>query len=264
MQYKQINVNSVLNKIAIKDRLFIGDYTVDPYQNCEFGCLYCDSSFDKTIYIKSNSAEILRNQLKNQEKGRIIVGSVHDPYQRIEMDFKLTRKILETIAESGFSCHILTKSDLVLRDLEILSEIDDCIVTMSIASLKDSVSDIFESNVPKPVKRLDVMEKLNNNGIKSGLAVIPIFPFISEVELDEIFRTAKASKADYILYKHLELKGDQKNIFFKLINKYYPDLLKKYEKLYENSYMPNKKYLLMLDAKLSDLYKKYKLKNMIF
>ena len=95
MEYKQIHCDSLLKKITKKDTLFNGMYCIDPYQNCEFGCLYCDSSFDKTIYIKSNAAKIIRNQLKNQEKGRIIVGSVHDPYQRIEMDFKLTKKILD-------------------------------------------------------------------------------------------------------------------------------------------------------------------------
>jgi len=264
MQYKHIRVESVLKKITNKDTLFAGDYIVDPYQNCEFGCLYCDSSFDKTIFIKTNAPEILREELKKHDKGMIIVGSVHDPYQKIEKNCKITRNLLEIISESGFSCHILTKSDLVLRDLDVLSKIKNCIVTMSISSVNKSVYNIFERDVPLSTIRINILEELRKSGIRSGLAVIPIFPFITEVELNEIFRTAKASKADYLLYKHLELKGDQKNIFFEIINKYYPDLLKKYEKLYENSYMPNKKYLSMLDTKLNDLYKKYKLKNMIF
>lgn len=263
MQYKQINVNSVLNKITSKDRLFIGNYTVDPYQNCEFGCLYCDSSFDKTIYVKSNAAEILRNQLKNQEKGRIIVGSVHDPYQRIEMDFKLTKEILETIAESDFSCHILTKSDLVLRDIDILSKIDDCIVTMSIVSLDDSVSNVFEKNVPTPVKRLEVMEKLNNNGIKSGLSIIPVLPYIVDAKLEKIVKSAKEHNAQYILHKHLELKGDQKNIFIDILRKFYPNFVEKYTELYKNSYMPSDSYVSKLNKKMVELGNKYNLKKEI-
>ena len=135
MQYKQIKVDSILNRITSKDNLFLGDYTIDPYQNCEFGCSYCDSSFDKTIYIKTNASEILNEELKNNKNGRIIVGSVHDPYQNIEKELKITRELLEIIKENGFSCHILTKSDLILRDLDIISNIKDCLVTISIISL---------------------------------------------------------------------------------------------------------------------------------
>jgi len=263
MQYKRIKVDSLLKKITNKDTLFAGDYIIDPYQNCEFGCLYCDSSFDKTIFIKTNAPEILREELKKHDKGMIIIGSVHDAYQKIEKNCMITRNLLEIIYESGFSCHILTKSDLALRDIDVLSNIKNCIVTMSISSVNESVFNIFEQDVPPSTIRLNVLKELRKIGIKSGLALIPIFPIITEVELDEIFSIAKASRADYFLYKHLELKGNQKNIFFEILNKYYPYLLKKYEKLYENSYMPNNKYLSMLDNKLDDLYKKYNLKNTV-
>ena len=95
MIYKTIRCSSLLNKITKRDALFLGDYTIDPYQNCEFGCKYCDSSNTSTIYIKTNAPEVLERELKNVTKGRIIIGSVHDPYQNIEKDYKITRKILE-------------------------------------------------------------------------------------------------------------------------------------------------------------------------
>ena len=91
MQYKQIKVDFLLNKVTKKDNLFLGDYTIDPYQNCEFGCRYCDSSFDKTIYVKHNADKILEKELETVEKGRIIVGSVHDPYQKIDEDFHIAK-----------------------------------------------------------------------------------------------------------------------------------------------------------------------------
>ena len=111
MLYKQIKVDFLLNKITNKDKLFAGNYTIDPYQNCEFGCLYCDSSFDKTIFIKTNAAEILKKELETAKKGTIIVGSVHDPYQRAEEELEITRDLLKTIKKHEFSWHLLTKSD---------------------------------------------------------------------------------------------------------------------------------------------------------
>ena len=152
MLYKQIKIDFLLNKITNKDKLFAGNYTIDPYQNCEFGCLYCDSSFDKTIFIKTNAVEILKKELETVKKGTIIVGSVHDPYQRAEEELKITRDLLKTIKKHDFSCHVLTKSDLVIRDVDILSKIDNCMVTISTISLKDSISKIFEKN---PKKTLD-------------------------------------------------------------------------------------------------------------
>ena len=126
MNYKQIKVDSLINKIIKKDTLFGGKYTIDPYQNCEYGCKYCDSSFDETIYIKSNAVELLKSEITQIEKGIIIVGSVHDPYQKAEEYYKITRRLLKIIQNNNFSCHILTKSNLVLRDIDILSKISKC------------------------------------------------------------------------------------------------------------------------------------------
>jgi len=264
MQYKIIKQDFLLNKITSTDNLFAGEYTIDPYQNCEFGCLYCDSSFDKTVYIKSNAQEIISKQLKKLKKSTIIIGSVHDPYQKAEEKYKLTRNILKTIKKHGFTCHILTKSDLILRDIDILSEINNCIVTISITSLDSSVANIFEKNVPSPEHRLQTIKKLSINGIKTGVAIIPILPFIVDNNaLEGIVKESYKNQAHYILYKHLELKGDQKNIFFEVIKNFYPNLISKYEKLYKNSFMPNKKFIKDLNKNLYNLCKKYNIKNKI-
>ena len=264
MQYKQIRSKSLLNKITNKDQLFIGDYTIDPYQNCEFGCLYCDSSFNKTIYIKSNADILLEKQLQNIEKSMIIVGSVHDPYQIAEEKYEITRNILKTIKKHDFSCHILTKSDMILRDIDILSGINDCMVTISITSLDDFIVNIFEKNVPSPRVRLQTVKKLSNHGIKTGIAVIPMLPFIVEnKELENIVKSAYENQAQYVLYKHLELKGDQKNVFIEALKNFYPDLVNKYKKLYKDSYMPNHDYILSLNKNMDKLCKKYNIRNKI-
>ena len=132
MIYKYINYDKIINKITKKDRLFQGDYIIDPYQNCEFGCKYCDSTFEKIIYIKNNFLNKVENEIKDLSKGMIIIGSVVDPYQNIEKNLKMTRNLLKIIKRHHFKAHILTKSTLILRDIDILSQIKNTIVTISI------------------------------------------------------------------------------------------------------------------------------------
>lgn len=260
MLLKELKVDTIINKITHKDILFKGDYTIDLYQNCDFGCIYCDSSYNNTVYIKTNAVEILEKELQNLPKGRIIIGSVNDPYQDYEKIFNITRKALEIINEYGFTCHILTKSDLILRDVDLLKKIKNSFATISIISLNNKNSIFFEKNVPAPKKRLEVVDILNNNGIYSGIALIPFLPFIVETEIEYIFKEAKKHNLKYILYKHLELKGDQKQIFFKQIKNYHIGVLKKYENLYKDSYFPNKNYLKKIDSLINKFSKKYNIK----
>ena len=263
MNYKSISVDFLINRITTEDKLFGGNYTIDPYQNCEFGCTYCDSSLEKTVYIKKNAPEIFKKELKNTKKGTIIVGSVHEPYQQIEEREDITRKILEIIKKYKFPCHILTKSDLVLRDADIISEIEDPRVTISFCSLKNSVTKYFEKNVPSPEKRLKTIKKLNDLNIKTGMAIIPILPFIVDNELENIIKNAKKHNSSYILYKHLELKGDQKNCFLMKLKEFKPNLVSKYKNIYEQNYYPDKKYIDEFKVKIEKICKKYGIENKI-
>lgn len=263
MKYKFEKVDFLLNKITKKDNLFKGIYTIEPYQNCEFGCLYCDSSYEKIIKIKTNAAEILDKEIKELQKGTIIVGSVNDAYQNAEDKFRITRNLLKIIEKHNFPCHILTKSDLVLRDIDILKKIKDCIVTLSLTTLDSSKFKAFEERVPPPKTRLQTIKSLNNNGIRSGLAIIPIIPYLVENELQDIVKIAKDYDAQYILYKYLELKGDQKSCFINILNKFYPDMAKKFEKLYEDSYMPQNEYISKINSNMKNFCNKYNISSKI-
>lgn len=243
--------------------LFNGKYCADPYQNCEFGCLYCDSSFDKTIYVKTNASTILEKELDQLEKGVIIIGSVHDPYQKAEEKYYITKNLLKSIKKYSFPCHILTKSNLVLRDIDLLSDMQ-CGVTISITSLDKNITHIFEENVPSSKERLQTVETLIEHGIKTGLALMPILPFIVESELEEVVKAAKSSNAQYLLHKYLELKGDQKRIFKDIIQNHYPHLLSKYDELYKDGFKPDGKYIVELDKRMHKLYKKYNIPERIF
>jgi DNA repair photolyase len=262
MDYKIINCDSVVKKITKKDSLFHGNYCVDPYQNCEFGCHYCDSSFEKTIYVKANVVDILKKELEHNKNGRIIIGSVHDPYQKTEKKYKLTRTILETLRQFNFPCHILTKSPLVLRDIDLLSQLE-CMITVSISSLDDKVVRIFEPEVPSPNDRLQTVQTLRNQGITAGVALIPILPYIVESEVESIVKAARSIDAQYLLHKYLELKGDQERLFRNLIKAHYPHLLSKYDVLYDNDFNPRKEYIQELNNTLSGYCKKFKISNKI-
>jgi len=263
MKYKHVKYDSLITKISSKDLLFIGDYTLDPYQNCEFGCKYCDSSLDEIVYIKTNAVQLFEGEIEKIKKGIIIVGSVHDPYQEIEKEYRITRNLLEVIKEHDFPCHILTKSNLILRDIDILSKITKCMVTVSITSLDENVCDVFEENAPSPKERLQVVEKLSESRIKTGLAIMPILPFIVEEELEDIVEVVSKYKAEYILHKHLELKGDQKTVFLKTLGKFNSSLINMYEGLYKDSYMPDQTYILNIKDKMDRLCKIYRVKNRI-
>ncbi len=262
MQYKVINCDSVVKKITRKDALFHGDYCVDPYQNCEFGCLYCDSSFEKTIYAKGNIIDVFKKEVSTIDRGRIIIGSVNDPYQNAEKTYQLTKNLLETLAQYRFPCHILTKSPLILRDIDLLAQLP-CMVTVSFTSLDDRVLRIFEPGVPSPKDRLRTVEKLRDRGINAGVAMIPMIPYIVEDEIEKMVQAANEVHAQYLLHKHLELKGDQEIQFKNMIEIHYPHLLPKYDELYKDDFNPRKQYIQGLNKMLGMYCGKYNIPDKI-
>lgn len=235
MRIKEIQVKNLINTITKKDMLFHGQYTIDPYQNCSFGCIYCDSTVDDTIYVKINVVDILNTELQKLCPGRIIIGSVHDPYQPVEQSFHLTHHILSRLSQTPFSVHILTKSPTILNDIFLIKELNDPIITFTILGLEESFWKNIEPGAPSPLKRLQAMKIVAEHNIKTGIAIIPIFPFISKPLLKNLIRTAKQFNASYILHKPLFLQGLQKQKFLNQFNKHYPEFYKKYKMIYKNS-----------------------------
>jgi len=263
MKYKIVNYKKIINKITNKDKLFIGDYIIDPYQNCEFGCKYCDSSYEDIVYIKNNFINRVKEEIINLSKGTIIIGSVVDPYQNIEKNYEYTRNLLKIIKENNFNLHILTKSDLILRDIDILSKINDVSVTFSIISLNQKLSDFFETKVPSSLNRLKIVEKLSKKGINSGLAIIPILPYLIEKEIVDIIDSAVKYKSNYLLFKHLELKGYQKEIFYNHLKLFDSNLPNKYMDLFGSNFIPNSEYIDYINDLIIETCGKYNLSNVI-
>jgi DNA repair photolyase len=257
MACNPLAIRTLLTTITASDHLFGGRYTLDPYQNCSFGCHYCDSNQDTTVYMKINAPQILKQELHKVAKGTIIAGSVHDPYQPAEQSAQITRCLLSLIRDNGFPVHILTKSPLVLRDIDILTAIPSCRVTLSITCLSENLREIVEPKVPSAEKRLQTIQKLHQAGISTGLAVIPLLPYLVEPELESIVGVAHHYQADYLISRPLELKGEQYIRYLRMLHRHFPQLVTASERLYQDSYIPDKTYTAQLTSKLEAYCSQY-------
>jgi len=248
MQYREITCSSLITPITRPDTLFQGSFTIDPYQYCEFNCQYCDSAHQDTVYIKSNAVERFRQEIQSLKPGRLILGSVHDPYQPAEHTYNLTRKLIQEIHQAQFPCHILTKSTMILKDLDILKKISDCTVTLSFCTTSTTQAQIFEPTLPSPTERFNTLTTLEHNNIHTGVALIPILPLITENHLEDIITKAADHHSHYFLHAYLELKGDQKQHFLSVLQNQYPDLVRTYERLYNETTTPQSCYTKNIDT----------------
>ena len=291
----EIKVKSILNKHKKRDDWFLDDYSVNPYSGCSFNCIYCyirgskhGENMAENLSAKINAPEILEKQLsiraRKGEYGIILLSSSTEPYMQIEEKLKLTRKLLEIILKYKFPVHILTKSKLVLRDLDLLKEIDKnailpldlrpklkhkVIISFSISTLDEKLARILEPGAPSPKERLETMKKCGEEGFFTGVCYIPVLPFISDTEekLDEMIKTAKECGANYVFVGTLTLFGDGptdcKTLYFRFLEKYFLQLLTKYENLFKNSFEPPKEYQKELEERAKRLCEKYGVKYKI-
>lgn len=286
---KKLEVKSILNKHKKRDDWFLDDYSINPYEGCSFNCIYCyirgskyGKNMQKTLSVKINASEILEKQLKRRaskkEYGIILISSSTEAYLPIEKELRITRRLLEIILKYRFPVHIITKSKLVLRDLDILEEIDKnailpedlkdklkrgVIISFSISTLDEKLAKIFEPGAPKPKERLETMKRCKEKGFLVGVDFIPVLPYLSDSEdkLDEMIKTAKDYEADFVLVGALTLFGknpaDCKTLYYKVLEKYYPDLISKYKSLFRIFSMPSKQYQNELEEKAIKLCMKH-------
>ncbi len=255
MQYRDVACSHCLKIITRPDTLFHGKYTVDPYRSCALGCRYCDSSVD-TVDIKVNAVEVLVKELEHLPRGRVILGSVHDPYQPVEEQRGLSRAILEVLRDHGFPCNILTKSPLVLRDLPLISSFD-CTVAVSLLSTSLVLAAAFEPGVVSPLQRLDLVRTLRSHEINAGVALMPFLPLLAEPDLEATVAAAAEAHASFLLYKHLELKGEQRDRFLQILAEEFPLALPWYRRWYENAISPDPGYLNRLGSRIEHLCQKH-------
>ncbi len=253
----EIVVRSVLNKLKRRDSWFLVNYTLNPFESCEFNCLYCyvrgskyGGHLAEHFSIKTNAPELLERQLHNRAKkneyGIIALGSATDPYPSIEKDIRLTRRLLEIILRYRFPVFISTKSDLILRDVDLFEQINKtailpndlaqrlpfkCVTAFSFSSMDERITSILESGAPSPARRLSAMREVSRLNIFTGANFIPVLPFISdsENELEKMISSVSLCGGRFALTGGLTLfgndAGESKTMMFKYIEKFHPDLL---------------------------------------
>jgi DNA repair photolyase len=183
----EITARSILTKTGIPDI----DYCLNPYVGCSHACRYCYATFMKRftghtepwgsfVDVKINAPEVLRRQLKRIKRGNIIISSVTDPYQPAEAKYKITRKCLEALAPYQLPVSILTKSPLVLRDIDIISRFKDIEVGLTITTDDDKMRRIFEPEAPPVPARIDALKKLHKAGISTYVFIGPLLPMNPE------------------------------------------------------------------------------------
>ncbi len=242
-QYIEIFPKTILNKVKSID---IGmPYSMNPYQGCEHGCIYCYArntheywgysaglDFERKILYKKNAAELLEQKLKsnNWEAQNIMLSGNTDCYQPLEKKLELTRKILQVFLKYQHPVSIITKNALILRDLDILTELSKLNllhVSISITSLQEETRRVLEPRTASIPKRLKTLEILASNGIPVNVMMAPIIPAINSHEIFNLVKKVSELGAVSAAYTMVRLNGAIGKLFRDWVLKTFPDRAKK-------------------------------------
>ncbi len=257
MTTTEIEAKSVLRKHKKIDSWFLSRYSFNLYRGCSHNCVYCDGrsegyyvqgQFGEDVAVKTNAVEVLSRELDPKrkrlplERGFVIVGGgVGDSYQPLELKYGLTRGALQVIAGYHLPVHMLTKSTLIERDIDILKQINQdtrAIVSFSFSSVDDDISRIVEPGVPSPSQRLRTIERFKNQGIACGMFLLPVIPHVTDAPhlIEDSVRKAKDAGIDFVVFGCMTLKeGRQRDYFMNAMNGAYPEVAGQYGSIYTGS-----------------------------
>jgi DNA repair photolyase len=258
MEVKEIECKTIMSKSKGGY-----DFTINPYKGCSHGCAYCYAPYflrEKRVWgsfveAKVNAPEVLEREMKKNPKGSILMSIVTDPYQPAERDLKLTRRILEKL-NKNYKISILTKSDLVLRDIDQFRRLG-CEVGMTITTLDSKYASVIEPNATPPMKRLDVLSYLKVSGLKTFIFFGPMLPYISDIDLERTVSRFASSRVDRVMVDRLNAKGYHHwNSIKAFLSKNYPDMIDRWKHVL---YSKND-YYEELRQRLIELFKSYGVK----
>jgi DNA repair photolyase len=248
---KEIQAKTLLSRVKGRDDWFGLYYNMNLYRGCQHQCIYCDSrsecyqieDFNHEVLVKANAIELLRSELVGKRVvGTIGTGSMNDPYMPLETEIRLTRGALEVIAGSGFPVHVITKSDLVLRDHDLLEEISGktyAAVTFTITTADDALSKQLEPGAPVSSRRLAALRSLSRGGILTGVTLMPVLPFIEDnpENIRQIVTLAAENGARYILPAFgMTLRDRQRTYYYEKLDRLFPGLRSRYETTFGERY----------------------------
>ena len=240
----------------------LGYTGMNVYRGCSHGCIYCDSRSKcyqfthpfEDIEVKRNAPELLEQALKSKRKKCMIgTGAMSDPYMHCEEELQLTRRCLELILKYGFGAAVQTKSDRILRDIDLLDEINrsaKCVVQMTLTTYDDDLCRILEPNVCNTRRRIEVLEQMRERGIPTVVWLTPILPFLNDTEenitsiLNECARVGVKGVIDFGM--GLTLREGDREYYYAALDRHFPGMKERYIARYGNAYelpSPNAKKL---------------------
>ena len=276
-EYFLLPVRSILNHCD-SDRVPFS-WTVNSYRGCEFGCQYCyarytheymgldGADFERKIYVKQGAGALAARDLSTEKihGEHIAIGTATDPYQPAEREYGVTRAILEEMAKrSGLSVSITTKSNQVVRDLDLLLRIAEhstVQVNLSITTMRPRLARMLEPRAPRPDLRMEAVRELRNAGIAAGVFAMPVLPGLTdgEADLDALARASRDAGAQWFAARVLYLMPSAQKQFLSFLYAKFPKLARRYRELFSHSNYVPEAYRREISARVAALRKKYKL-----
>ena len=230
---------TILTRNASPDISF--DRSINAYRGCEHGCIYCFSrpshayhdlspglDFETKLFAKPDAAKLLRAELsrKTYQVATIAMGTNTDPYQPVEKDWRITRAILELLVETRHPTFITTKSDRILRDIDLIADLARdrlAAVMLSVTSLDPAVARTLEPRAPHPMRRLEAIRRLTDAGIPVTASISPVIPAITDHEMESLIARVAEAGAREVTYIPVRLPHEVAPLFRAWLTEYYPD-----------------------------------------
>jgi DNA repair photolyase len=263
-EYFILPVKSILNRCDSNRVPF--DWTINPYRGCEFGCKYCyarytheymeidGGEFERKIYVKKDAGPLLASDVSRKysyeskssgytKAEHIAIGTATDPYQPAEKEYKVTRACLEELAKrEGLSISIITKSNQIVRDIDLLRIIaarSALTVNITVTTLRPRLARLLEPRAPRPDLRLAAVKQLREAGLEVGVSASPLLPGINDAELEAVAAAAKEAGAQWFYSGVLFLMPSSAKQFLPFVRTKFPKLARQYEQWYsKDGYAP--------------------------
>jgi DNA repair photolyase len=257
-RFYEVRAKSVLNRVPKASRMPFR-WTINPYRGCTHSCKFCFArpthtyldfnagrDFEREIVVKVNAPEVARAELvrPSWKREHVALGTNTDPYQWVESRYRLMPGIWEAMRDSGTPCSVLTKSPLLLRDLELMKEIHERVgfaANLSVPTLDEKAWRATEPHTPHPRKRIEAVAEINRAGIPCGVLIAPLMPGVNDdpKQVEEILELCAEAGAVNVGGIALHLRGEVKDLWWEWLRTHRPDLIPRYEQLYaRGAYAP--------------------------
>ena len=274
--YREVEVKSALN--AVKGMPF--DWSLNPTSGCAHSCAYCfarayharyreknvGSDFDSNVEVRVNIADVLRKELRRHRDGSLAIGTATDPYQPIEGKYQLTRRCLEALVDYPMPTSIVTKGPLVVRDIDVLKELDektDVTVFFSVPCVNEEIVRKTDPGTAPPRQRLRALRMLREAGLDAAVLCMPVLPGISDSEesLDAAARAASEAGATAFRHRSLKIDAEIQEYYQDFLAAEFPALVGRNAALYRGGAHPTKEYDRQLDDRVRRVRARYEFRE---